>query len=933
MNCKVLSLFLFFIGLSFAVGAQTQEISFDWYSAAVAEANAQNKAQTTIYGTKVDDAGYVYTLASMGSDADTTGDVAATQGHLLGEDITGAPYSGTSYNSNIMLVKHDFSGNALWKIYSKNGDVDVSSSDYTPTADGGAFLALKTRHTSANFYGNDILLQLVGNNGTETTISFSFPDAEYHNVYQPVFVKVDANGNISSAVRATVDWNPVDNPASSYTWGISDGFSLYGAAQEANGNFFVTGNLRRTMHIGENEILAHNVADWDGGSGFAGSAFVLKLNSDLTYNSHIVTGGSSVGETAKQMKYKDGKLYIAGYLKGSNAVVSLGDSQVTPDDKYSFWTARVNASDLSVDYLSLVQGAQVNNKNFMQLNALEIAPDNSSFFVAGGIQGGFKIGQDTVSAQGTMYAGFVFRCNSATGVADKGFVKQTSGISNSFGLAVNADSVFVYGYNWATTPKSLYFDSFNRNLETSTSHILGESTGSITANSCAVKGDSLLIAARIQANKALDFAFVETATSYTSTYSWQGVVAKYTFPGYEFTAPAPQTYTITLNVGENGTVTTEPESLTDLLADTEVVFTISPAEGYELDEFKVDGEAIAVENNTYTLTVTADATVDVTFKLIPIEPETYTITLNVGENGTVTTEPETLTDLLADTEVVFTISPAEGYELDEFKVDGEAVAVENNTYTLTVTADVTVDVTFKLIPVEPETYTITLNVGENGTVTTEPETLTDLLADTEVVFTISPAEGYELDEFKVDGEAVAVENNTYTLTVTADATVDVTFKLIPVEPETYTITLNVGENGTVTTEPESLTDLLADTEVVFTISPAEGYELDEFKVNGEAVAVENNTYTLTVTADATVDVTFKLATSILSDEARNIEIYSYESELVISGAEGLNVMVYNMLGQVVESFAVVSDVERHNLPQGMYIVKVGDNDTEKILVR
>ncbi len=771
MNCKVLSLFLFFIGLSFAVGAQTQEISFDWYSAAVAEANAQNKAQTTVYGTKVDDAGYVYTLASMGSDADTTGNVAATQGHLLGEDMTGAPYSGTSYNSNIMLVKHDFSGNALWKIYSKNGDVDVSSSDYTPTADGGAFLALKARHTSANFYGNDILLQLVGNNGTETTISFSFPDAEYHNVYQPVFVKVDADGNISSAVRATVDWNPVDNPASSYTWGISDGFSLYGTAQDANGNFFVTGNLRRTMHIGENEILAHNVADWDGGSGFAGSAFVLKLNSDLTYNSHIVTGGSSVGETAKQMKYKDGKLYIAGYLKGSNAVVSLGEAQVTPDDKYSFWTARVNASDLSVDYLSLVQGAQVNNKNFMQLNALEIAPDNSSFFVAGGIQGGFKIGQDTVSAQGTMYAGFVFRCNSATGVADKGFVKQTSGISNSFGLAVNADSVFVYGYNWATTPKSLYFDSFNHNLETSASHILGESTGSITANSCAVKGDSLLIAARVQANKALDFAFVETATSYTSTYSWQGVVAKYTFPGYEFTAPAPQTYTITLNVGENGTVTTEPETLTDLLADTEVVFTISPAEGYELDEFKVDGEAIAVENNTYTLTVTADATVDVTFKLIPVEPETYTITLNVGENGTVTTEPESLTDLLADTEVVFTISPAEGYELDEFKVDGEAVAVENNTYTLT------------------------------------------------------------------------------------------------------------------------------------------------------------------VTADATIDVTFKLATSVLSDEARNIEIYSYESELVISGAEGLNVMVYNMLGQVVESFAVVSDVERHNLPQGMYIVKVGDNNTEKILVR
>ena len=101
----------------------------------------------------------------------------------------------------------------------------------------------------------------------------------------------------------------------------------------------------------------------------------------------------------------------------------------------------------------------------------------------------------------------------------------------------------------------------------------------------------------------------------------------------------------------------------------------------------------------------------------------------------------------------------------------------------------------------------------------------------------------------------------------------------------------------------------------------------------QSVTVENNTYTLTVTADASVDVSFKLVTSILSDEARNIEIYSYESELVISGAEGLNVMVYNMLGQVVDSFAVVSDVERHNLPQGMYIVKVGDNNTNKIFIR
>lgn len=690
MNKKILSLVLFFMGVSLALSAQEQAVTFNWYSAAIAEANASNKAQTTVYGTKVDEAGYVYTFVSMGSDADTVGGSSATLGHFLGEDMNGAPYSssGTSYNNNIMLVKHDFSGNVVWKVYSNNGDVSLSSSDFTPTSDGGAFLALKTRHASGNSYGNNILLQIVGNDGEETTLTFEFPESEYHNIYQPVFVKIDGSGNVTSAVSASMDYSPVDNPASSCTWGTSDGFYLYGAAQDADGNFFVTGNLRRTMTVGTNQILAHNVDDWDGGSDFAGSAFVLKLNGDLTYNSSIVTGGSSVGETAKIMKYNDGKLYIAGYLKGNNTAITLGTSSVTPDDKYSFWTARVNPSDLSVDYISLVQGASVNNKNFMQLNALEFSPDNSNFFVAGGVQGGFNIGEDVLSAQGTMYAGYVFRCNAATGVADKGFVKQNSGISNNFGLVVNADSVFTYGYNWGESPKPLYFDSFNHNLVNSNSFALATSTGSITAWSCAAKGDSLIIAGRVQANKALDFAYASTATSHTSTYSWQGLIAAYTFPGYEFTA-AP----------------------------------------------------------------------------------------------------------------------------------------------------------------------------------------------------------------------------------------------------TFDITLNVGENGNVTTEPETLTGLLADAEVVFTIVPDEGYELDEFKVNDEVVTVENNSYTLTVTADATVDVTFKLITSVLEANARNIEIYAYANELVVSGAENMNILVYNMLGQLVDSFVATSDLERRYLPNGTYIVKVGDNNTEKIVIR
>ena len=79
-------------------------------------------------------------------------------------------------------------------------------------------------------------------------------------------------------------------------------------------------------------------------------------------------------------------------------------------------------------------------------------------------------------------------------------------------------------------------------------------------------------------------------------------------------------------------------------------------------EQTVDDDVLIITN------VTSDLTIDAVFSI-----QTFVVTLNVGENGNVTTTPEILIGLLADTEVVFTIIPDEGYELDEFKVDGEAV--------------------------------------------------------------------------------------------------------------------------------------------------------------------------------------------------------------------------------------------------------------------
>lgn len=78
----------------------------------------------------------------------------------------------------------------------------------------------------------------------------------------------------------------------------------------------------------------------------------------------------------------------------------------------------------------------------------------------------------------------------------------------------------------------------------------------------------------------------------------------------------------------------------------------------------------------------------------------------------------------------------------------------------------------------------------------------------------------------------------------------------PAPDATYTVTVEQSENGSVTA---SATTVKQGGSVTLTITPDSGYELDALTVNGSAVAVTGNTYTVTdVRANVTVGATFKL---------------------------------------------------------------------------
>ena len=278
---------------------------------------------------------------------------------------------------------------------------------------------------------------------------------------------------------------------------------------------------------------------------------------------------------------------------------------------------------------------------------------------------------------------------------------------------------------------------------------------------------------------------------------------------------------VTITPAENGTVTADKQ--TAKYGET-VTLTITPNEGYEFDQLRVlDGETqVAVTITTegkYTFVMPAgNVEISATYKAIY-----YDIVIVPPVSGTVTADKQTAH--IGET-VTLTITPNEGYELDEIHMMNgtNQVAVtpaEDGKYTFVMPAgNVVISTLFKMVD-----YTVTIMPAENGTVIADKQTAN--MGET-VTLTITPNEGYEFDQLTVmNGTTqVAVEITTegkYIFVMPAgNVEVSATFKMTD-----YAITIEPAENGTVTADKQTAN--MGET-VTLTITPNEGYEFDQLTV-------------------------------------------------------------------------------------------------------
>lgn len=260
----------------------------------------------------------------------------------------------------------------------------------------------------------------------------------------------------------------------------------------------------------------------------------------------------------------------------------------------------------------------------------------------------------------------------------------------------------------------------------------------------------------------------------------------------------------------------------------------------------------------------------------------------------------------------------------------------------------------------PSAFTVNFSVinvdGQpNGTITAtangdEITTGDDVAEGAEVVFTASPASGYELDAWVIDGqEDETITGLTYSIdNLTQNVDVAVRFKAIP--PVTYSVVFGViavddDPHGALEASSQSVSINSGDrlnegSSIVFVASPNNGYRVKAWAVNGEPIAdFTEVAYTiLSLSKDVVVTVEFEVATSTPLSLINKVNVHPnpFTSTIHLENSELVTrVVVTDMIGKQVMVVNLNGDTsfDASPLKGGMYFIILEDSFGNRVVRR
>ena len=234
-----------------------------------------------------------------------------------------------------------------------------------------------------------------------------------------------------------------------------------------------------------------------------------------------------------------------------------------------------------------------------------------SWIVSSDIKDGVVTTEAFSSGRGATFVDNIFNNNTSNAVAE-----QTGITAQNFSIITSVDNATVKLYMVRQNAKS--------------------TTLQINSDAGEANPSEFTVYGREQKNiEAINITFTNAGT-----YSFSGgdagtclFRAELTQDG-SVTPPEEDTYTVSLNAGENGTtaVTVDGVDLvsgTEYAANSEVVVTATPNEGYTA-EVKVNDSAVSLTDNSYTFTLSQDTNIVVTYNAVedpepPVTGDTVTL--------------------------------------------------------------------------------------------------------------------------------------------------------------------------------------------------------------------------------------------------------------------------------------------------------------------
>ena len=329
----------------------------------------------------------------------------------------------------------------------------------------------------------------------------------------------------------------------------------------------------------------------------------------------------------------------------------------------------------------------------------------------------------------------------------------------------------------------------------------------------------------------------------SKTYSYPNTISASSI----YIAPKFRQVEYDITTGDN--VTVNGQNSTTARGGEPLTFTAVPPAGQNVTGWTVNGKAVAGNGNTLTWTVEnghlTEPNVTAYHVAAQFSAGEYTVTYTKPANGTLSASVADGTPVNGGTKVTFTAEPDKGYEIDEWTVNGHSVANSSSTYTLNVTENSTVAVTFKaMVPVSA------VRNGRNGNIaiTANGKTIMDgyVSSGSDVTFTVTPENTDDMVQaWQVNGSTVAEMTDTadaplsYTVqNVTAKTEVSATL----IERPTYTITVTSEGSGTASAEPASVKR--GGSTTVTAVPSSNSYYLKHWLVDGVQQSASGNTLTL-----------------------------------------------------------------------------------------